>query len=84
MLAAAALGSLNAIAALFVGHVVRGVPAEFGWFSYQPMPARYADYLPPHSPHHRWLVMAAVVAAFIVGNTLVVTTGLVVRRRFAR
>jgi hypothetical protein len=77
------LGAVNAVLALLAVHLFRSSDlGGLGWFgSSDNMPRRYADYL-PGTNHHTSIVLAlAVVAAFLVVNSVMLGLGYRVGRR---
>jgi heme/copper-type cytochrome/quinol oxidase subunit 1 len=53
---------------------------DFGWYSYTPMPRRYADYLPSQHVVSGWAAIG-VVAGVLVAVNVVIAVGYVLARR---
>lgn len=74
------VGLLNAGVAILLAWVFGRRPGEFGWYSYTPMPRRYADYAPlPTTPG--WKIGLVLVAVFLFLNMAIAAVVLVVSRR---
>lgn len=54
---------------------------DFGWYSYSPMPRRYADYLAPEHVLSGWAAVGVVAGALISVNAIAVAAYLLIRRR---
>lgn len=76
------IGGLNAGVALLLGWWFGRQPAEFGWYSYSPMPRRYATYGSAHTIRPAWQIVI-VVAVFFIVNIAVAAVALHMRRRAA-
>lgn len=82
LLLGAALGVINAgVVVLFEWTLRR--QGDFGWYSYSPMPRRYADYLAPQHRLSGWAAAALVTVVLVAVNMLVVAAYLLIRRRRA-
>src|SRR5436190_23899011 len=68
LLLGSVIGLLNAGLAILLAWWFGRRPAEFGWYSYTPMPRRYADYLPASSAPS-WQIAVVVLAVFLIVNT---------------
>jgi heme/copper-type cytochrome/quinol oxidase subunit 1 len=68
LLLGSVIGLLNAGLALLLAWWFGRRPAEFGWYSYTPMPRRYADYLPASSTPG-WKIAVVLLASFLIVNT---------------
>ena len=79
LLAGAALGVMNAGVVVLLDWVLRR-RGDFGWYSYSPMPRRYADYLPAPHVVSGWAA-AAVFAGVLVALNMIVAAGYVIMRR---
>ena len=73
------IGLLNAGLAVLLAWWFGRRPAEFGWYSYTPMPRRYADYLPA-SPTPGWKIAVVLLASFLIVNTAAAAAVLYFRR----
>jgi hypothetical protein len=67
LLLGSVIGLLNAGLAVLLAWWFGRRPAEFGWYSYTPMPRRYADYLPASSTPG-WKIAVVVLASFLIVN----------------
>lgn len=83
LLLGAALGVINAGAVVLLSWVTRR-RGDFGWYSYTPMPRRYADYAPTGNVVNGWAAVALVVGVLIAVNVVLVTAYFLVRRRTSR
>ena len=72
VLLGATLGVLNAAVMLVLGRAL-GRGGDYGWYSYSPMPRRYADYLPPdHIVNGRAALAVVLVVLAVVDSILLV------------
>lgn len=58
-------------------------PSEWGWYSYSPMPRRYADYLPASSTPG-WEIVLVLLATFLIVNIVAATVVLRFRKAARR
>lgn len=68
LLLGSVFGLLNASVAILLAWWLGRRPGHFGWYSYAPMPRRYADYLPATSTTPGWKIALVLLAAFLVVN----------------
>ena len=66
------IGLLNAALAVSLAWWFGRAPSEWGWYSYSPMPRRYADYLPASSTAG-WKIVLVLVATFLIVNIVAAT-----------
>jgi heme/copper-type cytochrome/quinol oxidase subunit 1 len=85
LLLGAALGVTNAGAVLLLAWALHR-SGDFGWYSYSPMPRRYADYLTssPSPVVSGWAAIGLIAAVLIALNMVLVATYMLVRKRRAR
>jgi hypothetical protein len=79
LLLGSVIGLLNGGVALVLAWWFGRGPHEFGWYSYTPMPRRYADYLPASSTPG-WHIALVLLAAFLVANAAATAVFLFLRR----
>jgi heme/copper-type cytochrome/quinol oxidase subunit 1 len=73
------LGAVNSGAVLLAGWALER-HGDYGWYSYSPMPRRYADYLPASQPVTGWSAVALLVGVLVVVNVLATAAYVLVRR----
>lgn len=77
-------GVLNGGLALLLTWWFGRRPTEFGWFSYSPMPRRYADYVSSDAVTPAWEIITVTVAVFLVLNIALAAVIIRSRRRAGR
>jgi heme/copper-type cytochrome/quinol oxidase subunit 1 len=83
LLVGAAFGVVNTAVVVALDRALRR-GGDFGWYSYSPMPRRYADYLPHQHVVNGWAAIGLVAGVLVVVNAVLVgTCAAVVRRRTA-
>jgi len=74
------VGLLNAGLAMLLAWWFGRRPAEFGWYSYAPMPRRYADYVRA-STTPGWKIALVLLASFLIVNSMAAAAVFCVRGR---
>ena len=82
LLLGVALGITNNAVVLLISWLFRP-PSTYGFYSYSPMPERYADYLPSSHQVRGWAAVALVAGVLVAVNVALVA-GFVATQRIRR
>ena len=78
LLLGSVIGLVNAGLAISLAWWFGRMQGDFGFYSYTPMPRRYADYLPASSTPG-WKIALFLLAAFLVVNALAVAAAVMIK-----
>lgn len=82
LLLGSAVGAVNGGLGLLLAWWFGRRSGDFGWYSYSPMPRRYADYWPAATTPG-WEIALVVLASFLIVNTAAAAAIVYWRRRAA-